>query len=184
MYNAPANLLRQTEVAWRVYILNYGPDQQDDMMESLRAAMAELSESLPGGSGSAEGMLRGLPTLIGLALVIFVAAVSLHLLLGMIAGRRAARRRRYQVEGYYGDMLQLLRRRGLERAAHDTPREFAGRARARLQAAENVPEGSMGAVEELTELFCRRRYGAQTLSPEENKRATQALGKLRGLPKL
>jgi hypothetical protein len=179
----PSRLLRQAEVGWNVYVFNYGADQQSDMLDDLREAMAELSGALPGNGVGGSGMLSNVPTILGTVVALFVMAVGLHLLLGITARRRQeARRRGYTAEGFYGEMLRLLKGMGVERSMHTTPREFARRARSHLQSREPTHTEAAGAVQEITDMFCRARYGGQSLNEEERTRISHALQNLREAP--
>ena len=76
---------------------------------------------------------------------------------------------------FYGEMLKLLRRRGLRRAPEVTPHEFAEEAVARLGSEAAPP------VNGITDRFCRLRYGGRRLRDEDRQDLRQELEDLRVL---
>lgn len=73
--------------------------------------------------------------------------------------------------GFYDDLLLLLERRQIRRAAHQTPLEFA---RSLLY----LPADAYETIHRLTELFYRVRYGQQNLSGGLRKRVSAVVAKL------
>ena len=93
--------------------------------------------------------------------------------------RRALRRKSSPVEvdglvELYRRFLAQLARRGVHRETHLTPLEFATEAAQR--------SGMPGEVRELTDLFCRARYGGKGLNAEEAGRAEHLIRRLRDAP--
>ena len=72
----------------------------------------------------------------------------------------------------YGRYLEALARRGVRRPPHLTPLEFA------VEAARS--SGMPREVGELTDLFCRTRYGGQDLRAEDLSRARSLIRALGG----
>jgi hypothetical protein len=74
-----------------------------------------------------------------------------------------------QAEHYYGQMLRLLGRQGIHRAAHQTPLEFV----------EALAQQSFPALAEarlVTGLFCAMRYGNRPVTGAQHAQLHQALG--------
>jgi transglutaminase-like putative cysteine protease len=93
-----------------------------------------------------EGGARGRPVLFG--------AVCAAALLGL-ALRLRRRTPRSRLPVFYGEALRLLARRGLERAAVSTARDFA------RHVAGAIPEAPAAAFDALTEAYLAERFGAR-----------------------
>ena len=91
-------------------------------------------------------------------------------------------RRKQSGIAFYHELLRLLRRKGYEKPAALTPREFLGR----IPAAPSGPPASFETASlrtvagELTDLYYRVRYADVPLSSDEAERVDGLLDALRG----
>jgi hypothetical protein len=76
-----------------------------------------------------------------------------------------------QAEHYYGQMLRLLGRQGLHRAAHQTPLEFLG-----ALAQQSFP--ALAEARLVTDLFCAMRYGNRPLATAQQAQVGRALASI------
>lgn len=70
--------------------------------------------------------------------------------------------------GFYDQLTQALERRGVSRPLHLTPREFA-------RSIAFLPPASFDAVQRLTDVFYRVRYGQRDLSAAQQRRLLRAV---------
>jgi hypothetical protein len=76
-----------------------------------------------------------------------------------------------QAEHYYGQMLRLLSRQGVHRAAHQTPLEFAT-----VLARQSFP--ALAEARLVTDLFCAMRYGNRPLAEAQQAQVDRALASI------
>ncbi|MCS7034463.1 MAG: DUF3488 and transglutaminase-like domain-containing protein [Phycisphaerae bacterium] len=69
---------------------------------------------------------------------------------------------------FYDRLTQLLQNRGISRPAHATPREFC-------RSISFLPAEAYDAVQRLTEVFYRVRYGRRQLSPAQQRRLKRSV---------
>lgn len=70
--------------------------------------------------------------------------------------------------GFYDQLTQTLERRGITRPAHLTPQEFA-------RSVAFLPPATFEAVQRLTDVFYRVRYGQRDLSAAQQRRLARAV---------
>ena len=75
--------------------------------------------------------------------------------------------------GFYDELLRLLERHNIARAAHLTPLEFS-------ESLSFLPAQAYDAIRRLTRVFYKIRYGGLTLAPAHQRRLTTALDRLEG----
>ena len=115
---------------------------------------------------------RGMALLIAIVLTAWIVRRLRMVHARRIGGSSPARGDVDALAAVYRRFLEVLARRGVRRPAHLTPLEFAHHA---VQGS-----GMPGEVRELTELFCRARYGGQSLTEADLRRARGLLRNLRG----
>jgi transglutaminase-like putative cysteine protease len=182
---AVSGLLTYVNTRWNTHVIGYTRDEQ-------RAVVQGLTEAARGLTADASSLLRvfwpGLPDLGFLQVALVVVGITFAgLFLYLLAGwlDRAVRRRRRARPGrtlrFYEELLAIMRSKGLRRPMHQTPREFA-----RVVAAQFGPQdGSVTqAVDLVTDLYYRARFGGYELSAEEQSRMRDALRKLKAIPRL
>jgi hypothetical protein len=172
------------ELFWIRYVIAYDSREQQTLASSIRDSLGSLRRAAAataaglgarlssawGGRDARAGAGAGLSVVQAL-----VAAAAVGLLL-FVFGRRllkawAARRRPGAEDGgasavaFYERMATALDARGLRRATHQTPLEFAS--------ATGVPEALT-----ITEAYHRVRFGAQSLTPAEAAEVERCLRQL------
>ncbi|MDQ7842937.1 MAG: transglutaminaseTgpA domain-containing protein [Armatimonadota bacterium] len=121
-------------------------------------------------AAATQRLLAGLP---GLALrlppsgVLLGVLATLAVSLVLFRWRVGAIRPRDGVRAAYAAMLRALRRRGVVRHPHLTPRELLGA----------VPSGARDAAGEVTALFERVAYGGAAVTADDARRAAEALAR-------
>jgi len=166
--------------AWRLNVVGYDSLQQRRVFERVSEAASDLA----GGIGS--GLRKAVPALpdlglwpialaVGgltlLVLAAYFAAQSLRT--GLLWARRGPRRdSRFR---FYDDLIALLDRRGISRAPDATPRELARIASVRFARASRSPQAAGRAVDLITELYCRARFGDYELTPAHRSQIRRAM---------
>jgi hypothetical protein len=87
---------------------------------------------------------------------------------------------------FYRQLLAILRRKGLRRPLHATPREFARSAGAQLVKANDDQQVILDALDTVTDLFYRVRFGSHELTEAEERKVREALrilARSRGAPR-
>ncbi len=92
---------------------------------------------------------------------------------GLRAGRPPA---------FYEELLVLLRKRGLPRPPHVTPRELARAADARMAASEAYDGRILRAIDLVTDLYYRVRFGGHRLTQDEQRNVRDALRSVAAAP--
>jgi protein-glutamine gamma-glutamyltransferase len=90
----------------------------------------------------------------------------------LVQRRLLSRNGAHLARGYYGELLEILARRGFSRRASETPLEFCGRVAAEL--GSDLPV-------EVTQTYYRARFGGHVVEESELDRVNQALSQLRAL---
>jgi hypothetical protein len=175
-------LFLYTNMNWNIHVLGYSREQQKAFVDKVGTAARGLAQD-------ATSLLRaiwpGLPDLGFLQVALVVVAVtfvgiSLYLAAGWL--ERAIMRRRRQkplrTVRFYEELLSIMRRKGLRRPPHQTPREFARAAAARLGAEGSDVEGAVNLV---TDLYYRVRFGGHAMDAAERAQTRQALHTLKSI---
>jgi transglutaminase-like putative cysteine protease len=168
---------------WNSWVVNYSSTDQRNLAHAMTRWLSQLPNFLPlFGRGrlaldSGASLGRGIALILAIVLVLG-GALFLWFWLRRRSGRRARRRGRpgRPAVAFYRRMDDLLRRRGFERTASDTPLEFASHVLERGGTA-------YAPVERLSHLFCRVFYGGQSLSADERGEVRQALDALAAVPR-
>jgi len=161
------------QLIWFQYVVGYDRQEQralatglsNRLLESRRSVWSRVS-SWP----TATRSFLGHSPLLGVSAAILVLVI--------LAGRRPWRRKRRQAQAqvgpgaapaatidFYRRLIEALERRGITRAASQTPLEFA--------AASGLP-----AAARITEVYNRVRYGGARLSPREQSQIAAWLDRL------
>jgi hypothetical protein len=153
------DMLEDLDFAWYSHVVNFNGFAQKD----LAAHSIRILAYVPPRTWN----------VIALALLLVLAGSgAVRLLRGRRWTRRTRRRRSGEDEAaarhFYDVMLQALERRGLRKAAEQTPMEFLEQVKGR-----NVVESGEASL--VTAAFCRSFYGEKRLAPEERARAEQAV---------
>ena len=171
----------RVEIAWDTWIIGLDLNDQASVLGTARDAIAG---TLAGAATAARELIRGFWSLGGL---LRVGGLLLLAAMALLAAKRLGRgvphwMRRWlrrpgearpddPVGRLYARFLEVLASRGIPRKVHQTPLEFARSAGGR--------SGMPDEVAELTDLFCRARYGAEGLGEEPLRRAERLLRQLR-----
>jgi transglutaminase-like putative cysteine protease len=171
---------RRAETHWGAKVVGYGRRQQQRLMSGLTQAGRDLASQ-------ATRILRavwpGVPEF-GPALVAMLVAsitfvgMSVYLSAQWLQSRLRLRRRGWasgRTVPFYEEMLRILRRKGLRRPEHATPREFARAAGTRIAASGEEVAVVRGALELVTDLFCKVRFGGYELTDSQRRQVRQAL---------
>jgi protein-glutamine gamma-glutamyltransferase len=177
-----AGLVDYLRYKWDRYIVFYSLRDQAGAAKHLIDFAARLREVLrsfktPSGRGL-QTFFRGrarpgkLPASTAAALVLLVIAGAAVLLKGKFSKISRAKKR---LGGFYSKLLNILRKKGINKGAAQTPREFAG----------YVLETCGPAYSEIpwiTEAYNRARFGGPGLVKEEMERIEAALAALESAP--
>ncbi len=178
------SLYYYAKMHWNLHVIGYGRDQQRAFARDVGAAATTLAQD-------ATSLLRsiwpGVPDLGFMQVALMVVGVtfvgiSLYLAAGWLDRAIARRRRRrpFRTLRFYEEMLAILARKGLRRPLHQTPREFAREAAARLAPQDPDVEGALHLV---TDLYYRARFGGYSLDADEEARMREALRLLKATPR-
>jgi len=170
---------------WDNHIVRFGPGHQRNMHRFFANRMVDTRDVCRGivgrlwprggvSNAGAIGLVVG-----GLFGGILLIAIGVHVL-GRWSQRsrgRAARGRRF-----YRVLLRILERRGLQRAPSTTPREFAVQVGAPLRAQTLDGAVVADAVETITELYCRVRFGRYEMDAAEQSQVAESLQTVAAAP--
>ena len=162
------------DVVWYVNIVNFDVPAQQNLLAAGVQGIVATASWLRGNLGS----ITPIVFLLLCALVWRSRRKSLK----PADPKDARRRTRILAEHYYGKMLKVLARRGIDREPYETPLEFLRSPRLRELPA--YPEIRM-----VTNLFCETRYGTASISEDDKARIEDALTRIgrreseRGRPK-
>ena len=175
-------LLYYAKMHWNLHVIGYSREQQRAFAHDVGEAAGTLAQD-------ATSLLRsiwpGLPDLGFVQVVLLVVSVTfLGICLYLGAGwlDRALKRRRPAVRTvrFYEELLAIMRRKGLRRPLHQTPREFARDAAVWLASGDAQVEDAVNLV---TELYYRARFGGYDLDDAEEARLREALRLLKTTPR-
>jgi len=157
---------------WGGGVLGYSRRQQRHLMAGMKEAARSVARSAGSAGRLALNWLSGAgPRRVGLGAVLaLLLAVALGAGLRCVSPTlqwRLFRRRSLATVAFYDELLALLRRKGLTRPPHVTPREFARAAAPRLSARDRASVQPAEAVMLLTELYYRVRFGGEKIAPEQ-----------------
>jgi len=161
------------ELMWFQYVIGYDKQEQRSLVTSLRKGLVDFQDSISRiyRARSASSFV-GKPLLIGLASLTFLVIVVLLTRrvrnLGWRRGLKiwsSASDAEHAPVDFYERLLTILARRGLTRAAHQTPLEFAVLA--------GADEAAL-----ITSAYNRVRFGNQSLTALENRTLEEALNRL------
>ncbi len=180
---------RKARLQWGGSVLGYNRSRQERARRALSAATSRFARDSAsffralwpgGGSGNL------LDALVSIASVVLVAGGLYYLLkrTGLLSRLRFARRHRPRTVREYEDLLALLRKKGLARAQHATPREFADSVAACLNESESPADVQIAAVRLITDFYYEMRFGGRSLTVDEERQVAEALAALRGLRRL
>ncbi len=170
----------RASLRWGTRVIGYNRTRQQRVFEYLGSRILAVAE----GTGSfLRSVWPGMPSLgwtqtaVVLLLFVFAGAVLWVLtawLLRSIQWHRPGARSDRTLR-FYEELLSLLRKKGLRRPAHATPREFARSAAVQLQAADKGHSEMLNAISLVTDLYCRVRFGGYELTEPQRGQIREAL---------
>ena len=175
----------RASMRWGTRVIGYSRTRQKRVFEYLGSrifAVAQKTGSFLRSAWPGMPSLGWAQTAVILLLFVFAGAVLWVLtawLLRNIQWHRPGARSDRTLR-FYEDLLSLLRKKGLRRPAHATPREFARSATLQLEAANKGHDEMLSAISLVTDLYCRVRFGRYELTEpqrEQIREALQALSK-------
>jgi hypothetical protein len=161
-------------------VIGYDRRHQRELMEGLGGAAKRLAQRARWIFGR---LWPGMPDVGFLQVALLVVGVTL-VAMGTYLGTRwlqeklgggAGDRRSERTLRFYAQLLSTMRRKGLRRPPQATPREFARRAGGQLAAAQPDPRVVQGAIDLVTDLYCRVRFGGYRLTEAQQRQVRQAL---------
>ncbi len=175
-------LLYYAKMHWNLHVIGYTREQQQAFARDVGTAAGALAQDA---TSALRAIWPGLPDLGFMQVVLMVvsvtfAGVCLYLAAGWLD--RALKRRRPAVRTlrFYEELLTLMRRKGLRRPLHRTPREFARDAADWLAPGDEQVEQAVNLV---TDLYYRARFGGYDLDADEEARLREALRLLKATPR-
>ncbi len=179
---AAAGLIDYLRFKWDRYIIFYSLRDQAGMAKNLINFAARLREGLrslktPSGRGfqtffKGKAKLGKLPA--GMAIIaVLLGFVGAAILLG----RKFLKTSRLKKGpgGFYKSLLNVLKKKGINKGAAQTPREFAGHVL-------EICGPAYSEISWITELYNRARFGGPGLGKEEIDRVEAALAALKSAP--
>ncbi len=172
---------------WNNSVIGYSRKQQERVLGALTACARAFA------TGAGE-VIRGLGPMVlsfgwvrmaAVTLSIAVVVATVYLLATTCARRAGVRWPGLGADRpppFYEELLALLRKRGLPRPPHITPRELARRAQARMTASDAYDSQMVQAIELVTDLYYRVRFGGHGLTEDERRDVRDALRRLAALP--
>ena len=181
---AVSDVLRYVNKHWSVHVIGYSRAQQRAFVEGVGTAAKGLGQEV---TDALRSIWPGVPDLgfVQVALIVVgitFVGISLYLVGGWLekAVRRRRRERPAVTVRFYRELLTILRRKGLRRPPHQTPREFAQVVVARL----SPDDGEVGrAMALITDLYYRARFGGHEPDAAELSLVREALLKLKSTPR-
>ncbi len=157
-------LLDALDVVWYVNIVNFDATAQEGLFTSGVAVLV-----------ASAGWARSNPQWPGGILALLALFLIRRSLRGRVAcpdrAAKARRKRRVLAEHYYGKLLKILARRGIDRDPHQTPLEF-------LATLDGRGCPALPDVRRVTDRFCAMRYGDAALSEEDRREIEAALDRI------
>jgi len=183
LIGALKRLVASLKGRWWKGVVDYGREQQKMAASAVIGAARGLAG---GGMAFCKNAWAALAAsrfaLLSLILSLTAVAGVLFYLFGRFVRRstaRGVRGGRAMSVWFYRDMLAALEKRGLVRAQHLTPREFAELAARELLERAEDPAPLVEALRWITNVFCQVRFGMHRLSSEEDARLRAELRILR-----
>ncbi len=168
---------------WESDIIGYNRAQQKELLDGLIAGAKSLANDLSRAFGVVAPLLPdaawlqlllAVVALTGLVMLLHVGASWLQ---AHLPGRRG---RRQKTLRFYEDLLRILRKKGIDRAPSATPRELARVASRKLGRANGDAPAVRSAIQLVTDIYCRTRFGRQDLDEEQQEAIRAALRELKG----
>jgi len=168
--------LEQVEIAWDTWVIGLDLRDQSAILSAIRDAASGGIAAAAAFARGASGLAPGTAALLLTALLGAIAALGWRRLRfsGLFPPgwrRRPARARLDPILGIYSRFLRELARRGVSRQPSHTPHELV---RLAIERAGVPREGT-----ELTDLYCRVRYGGAHATAQELERAEALLTRMR-----
>lgn len=158
------DLFQDLDLAWSSYVVNFDGSTQYRLFAGAVKSFGEAA-------AWAKSNLLNVAEFAGLFALLLCWRVFHGRATVRPEGPRQVQRDRVVAGQFYGQLLELLRQRGLSRVLSQTPLEF-------LQGLQRNALPSAAEVELVTRYFCAARYGCQTLSSDQRKQIHAALEKL------
>ncbi|MHC5033781.1 MAG: transglutaminase TgpA family protein [Planctomycetota bacterium] len=171
---------RRARAKWGANVIGYSRAKQRRLFEGLSQAAWSLAEHT---SALFRAIWPEMPDL-GLAQVaLLLVVITFAGIVVYVAARWLERRIRFgrrlgpgdATVPFYRQLLAILRKKGLRRPVHVTPREFARSAAAQLVKANDDEHLIPGALQLVTDLFYRVRFGGHELTDAEEGNVREAL---------
>lgn len=182
--SAFGGIYEDLHASWGRNILDYNRTRQQTTLNKLREAAADLIEAA---GWVSRGLWPRMPDL-GLLQVASPAVLFTLLAMGVYLAaqrvdaalrRRSARTRTCRTLRFYEDLLSLLSRRGLKRPPNATAREFAQTVAQRLAATGQDGAHLVSAVNYITDVYYRTRFGRYSPTKHDEAELRAALRLLR-----
>ncbi|HEY5600050.1 MAG TPA: transglutaminase domain-containing protein, partial [Candidatus Manganitrophaceae bacterium] len=160
---------------WDRYIVRYSLADQFALFQKTRDRVDRFSGGLVRWIALARRAVRSADLMTALqtiALLLFIgAALFFYRNRKGRPGKGGVPRREATL--FYGRMLRILAKKGFLKKESETPLEFV---------AAMAPSGArfLNSAEALTEVYCRARFGAEALSPEDLLRVERLLVEMEG----
>jgi len=169
---------------WTGNVIGYSRTKQRRILAGFSKAASNLAARAAGIVGP---LWPGMPALGMLQVAVLVVMLTLvgmglYLLARWFQGK--ARRANVLPHAgrtlwFYRDMLRILQRKGVVRPAHLTPREFVSLAAVQLGRSDCDGPPPREAIQEVTDLYYRVRFGGREPTPQQLEAVRAALGVLR-----
>lgn len=177
--SAVRQLLDNLVMVWNIYVVNYEMGDQIRIIEEVRDVRAKGLKDISDTRGDVGRLLTDIrqrkgalfiPALVGASLVCLL--LFGYIIRILIRGSIAPAAKGGEIGRIYRRAMSYLSKRGVVRHAATTPREFSKSATARY------PE--VGAdIQELTELYYRRRFGRETDGGRGEESARRLLARIK-----
>jgi len=173
--------------SWSRHVVRFSPTHQKHMHKFVsrnmigtrdvcRGIVGRLWPKLQMSGAGAVAVVLGM-SLAAVALIVF----GVHTL-----SRWSHRDRSRASEGrrFYLTLMRILARHGLRRAPSTTPREFAAQIGMRLRA--QTPDGALvaDAVDTITDLYCRVRFGRHEMDTSDQSTVAESLHTVATAPRI
>ena len=191
-YTPLMEIYEHLEMSWVHGIVSYDRGRRERILEAVQFGLKMIVEDTNTPTGKLVAWLLVYKELWGIGWITYTMLIVILInivIMAITMGRRAARRHNLlgrfglfarrgarpgkgQAVRFYATMIQWLARRGHERAAWQSPRQFA------VQLAQLDPM-RYGPVLPLTELFYEVRFGHRDLDDPRRARADDLLAQLK-----
>ncbi len=164
---------------WGTGIVGYTRSQQTKIFRALNEAVTNLARDL---ATVFSALIPAEPDLglapVGVTVLLFtLTALALYLLGRWLEMRLnwSTFRPRARTLRFYEQLLRILRRKGVKRPACTTARQLAREAARQLAESNDDPRSLRQAIELVTDLYCRARFGRHELTAQEREAVQAAL---------